>query len=352
MLLLDVSNIMYTGASSRAQYFGDASDFKLRSIPYFFQQIASYYGEDKQMIAVFEKVGKIPALASSTGYKSGRPRNPLVEWEITALQKLLELIGFPILQVEGQESDYIINNYCRLNRDRENIAIISADQDLASNVRQGTYSTKMLSYSSVSYNIDKANFKAITGVEYNFMNIHKLLLGCKSDKIKAFPNGKEIYNSYIKNLESIWRRRYNYNVSTNVTSDFSDDILMPYTEYDYFINWYELSRFYEPSMKRQLDERRLLIEGPIFDLPRTYGINWEEYNRLIAAFNMTSNASVKAVKLGKFDDQVYQNVLSILRQTQTANVSMFEGNMQELEELTEVTNIGNIIGLLQAGGEL
>ncbi|MFF2798204.1 hypothetical protein, partial [Lysinibacillus xylanilyticus] len=151
MLLLDVSNIMYTGASARAQYFGEASEFKIRSIPYFFQQIASYYSKDEKMIAVFEKVGKIPALAKVDGYKSGRHRNPLVEWEISALRSLLQYIGFPILEVEGQEADYVINNYCRLNRDKENIYILSADQDLASNVRQGDYFTKMLSYSSVSY---------------------------------------------------------------------------------------------------------------------------------------------------------------------------------------------------------
>lgn len=352
MLLLDVSNIMYTGASSKYSYFGEASEFKLRSIPYFFQQVASYYSEDTQMIAVFEKVGRIPALAKVGGYKSGRSRNPLVEFEITALQRILESIGFPILYVEGKEADHVIANYCRINGDREDIAILSADQDLACNVRSGKYTTKMLSYSTVSYNIDKSNFKEITGVDYNFMNINKILLGCKSDKIKAFPHGKEIYTAYMKNLESLWRRKFGYKPAEQTPADFVDEVLIPYTEYEYFIEWYKVSKFYEASDLKELNNRKKLVQGDVFDLPRTYGIDWQGYNNLMEAFNLASTASIKSLRGGTYSAEMAHNVVNILRQAQTASASMFEGSTEELEEFVEVGDINNILGLINNGGDL
>lgn len=352
MLLLDVSNIMYTGASSSHSYFGEASEFKLRGIPYFFQKIAAYYGEDTQMIAVFEKVGRMPSMARVDGYKSGRSRNPLVEWEITALQKLLESIGFPILYVEGKEADHVINNYCRINRHKENIAILSADKDLASNVRSAEFTTKMLSYSTVSYNIDKANFKEITNVDYNFMNINKLLLGCKSDRIKPFPKGREIYSEYMVSLQSLWRRKFKYQIGTHTPADFADDILMPYTSYEYFIDWYENSKFFEASGLKELTNRRDLIEGTVFDLPKTYGIDWVSYNNLIAVLNLGSTASIKSLKAGVYNEDSYINVITILRQAQNSNTSMFEGNIEELEEMVEVGDVNNILGILNVGGSL
>lgn len=352
MLLLDVSNIMYTGASSGHSYFGEATEFKLRSIPYFFQQISSYYGEDTQMIAVFEKVGRMPALAKVGGYKSGRNRNPLVEWEITALQKLLESIGFPILYVEGQEADHVINNYCRLNHDKENISILSADRDLSANVRSGEFTTKMLSYSTVSYNIDKGNFKEITGVDYNFMNINKLLLGCKSDRIKPFPQGREIYSAFMVSLQSLWKRKHKFKIGEHTTADFADEVLMQYTSYEYFIDWYQNSRFFETPGLRELGNRRTLIEGTIFDLPKTYGIDWIAYNNLISVLNLDKTASIKSLKSGVYNIESYTNVISILRQAQNNSTSMFEGNMEELEEMVEVGDVNNILGILNAGGSL
>lgn len=350
MLLLDVSNIMYTGASARFSYYGEAGEFKLRSIPYFFQQISSYYSEDTSMIAVFEKVGRMPALAKVDGYKSGRNRNPLVEWEIVALRKMLESIGFPILEVEGKEADHVIANYCRINGHRENISILSADADLAANVRSGKFTTKMLSYSTVSYNISKDNFKEITGVDYNFMNINKLLLGCKSDRIKPFPHGKEIYSSYFANLESLWKRKFRYKVGVNTPSDFDDSLLTPYNTYEHFIEWFKTTRFFEESSIRELNNRRVLVEGTVFDLPKTYGIDWVGYNGLINTLNIADVASVKAMQVPKYKQTDADAVIEILRQAKNANASMFEGNSVELEDLSEVADVNNILGILNAGG--
>ncbi|MFF2798251.1 hypothetical protein, partial [Lysinibacillus xylanilyticus] len=203
-----------------------------------------------------------------------------------------------------------------------------------------------------SYNIDKGNFKEVTGVDYNFMNLNKMLLGCKSDKIKAFPQGREIYNSYIKNLESTWRRRYGYNKAEQTTKDFPDEYLIPYTEFEYFSQWYENSMFYDPRDLSELHNRRVLIEGPVFDLPRTYAIDWLAYNNLMCAFNMDSLAGVKCLKSGKYDEGLVSTVINILRQARSANVSMFEGNVKEFEELAEVGDVENILGLLQLGGGL
>lgn len=352
MLLLDVSNIMYTGASSRHSYFGEASEFKLRGIPYFLQKIAAYYSEDTQMIAVFEKVGRMPALAKVDGYKSGRGRNPLVEWEIVALQKLLESIGFPILYAEGQEADHVINNYCRLNRDRENISILSADQDLAANVRSGEFTTKMLSYSTVSYNISKENFKEITGVDYNFMNINKLLLGCKSDRIKPFPQGKEIYSDFLTGLESLWKRKYKYKIGEHTPADFEDHVLMPYTTFEYFINWYENSKFFETTGLAELGNRRILIEGTVFNLNKTYGIDWIAYNNLVATLNLAQVASIKTLKSGMYNEDSLRRVISILRDAHNNSASMFEGSTEELEDVVSVSDVNNILGLLNTGGSL
>ena len=351
MLLLDVSNIMYTGASARFSYFGESSDFKIRSIPYFFQQVAAYYSKDTNMVAVFEKVGKMPALARTDGYKSGRSRNPLVEWEITALKELLKYIGFPILEVEGQEADYVINNYCRLNRDKEHIYILSADQDLASNVRSGSYVTELLSYSTVSYNVKKHNFKSITGVDYNFMNLHKMLLGCKSDKIKPFPQGREIYHAYFKSLEGRWKRIFSYQPGIDSTSQYDDDLVLPYATYDSFIDWFIDSRYYTEDNLKELQNRRLLIEGPQFDVARPHQIDWRSYNDLMATMNMNTTASNKAVRTGSFSKKIYDDVMYIFRQAQNTNVSMFE-ELPGDSAVEEVGDISNILGLLDLGGDL
>ena len=352
MLLLDVSNMMYTGASTRGQYFGEASEFKLHSIPYILEKIASYYSEDQDMIAVFEKVGRMPALATGSGYKSGRNRNPLVEWEIGALQKLLEFVGFPTLYVDGKEADHVIANYCRLYHNTENINILSADMDLACNVRQGQYSTKMLSYSTVSYNVDKYNFKEITKVEYNFMNINKILCGCSSDKILAFPQGSQIYNSYISGLESLWRRAYGYRINENSPSDFEDDVLMQYTTFEYFLEWYKTSKFYDEILVEELERRKKLIQGPIFNVPRVPTVNWTAYNELINAFNLGNSSSIKSVSTGEYRPEMYNKIVEILREAKTANLTMFDGNMDELEELEEVGDISNILGIISEDGEL
>jgi len=343
---------MYTGASASSSYFGEGSEFKLRSIPYFFQKVAAYYGKDKDMIAVFEKVGKMPALSKSTGYKSGRNRNPLVEWEITALKELLTRIGFPILEVEGQEADYVINNYCRMYGDSQDIYILSADQDLAANVRDGEFTTQMLSYSTVSYNINKSNFKAITGVDYNFMNLHKILLGCKSDKIKPFPQGREIYQAYFSTLESKWRRQFGYQKGTHTSADFEDSYLLPLAEFEQFVEWYRLSKYYDDEGLRELNNRRQLVEGPVFDLPRVFPVNWQAYNDLIASLNMNSACSIKAIRSGMYNKETVDEVIYILRKAQSANLTMFEGQAGELDGLEEVGDIQNILGLLDTGGAL
>lgn len=352
MLLLDVSNIMYTGASARSYRFGEASEFTIKSIPYFFEKIAAYYKEDKNMIAVFEKVGKMPALSQSGGYKSGRNRNPQVEWEIASLQGLLEAIGFPTLYVEGQEADHVIANYCRLNHDKEDIFILSADQDLAANIRGDEYQTRMLSYSTVSYNIDKSNFKAITGVDYNFMNINKILLGCKSDRIKPLPEGRDIYNAYIRNLESLWKRKYGYNPKEQSASDFFDDVIIPYTEFDYFMTWYKTSAFYSPQMEREMYNRRGLIEGEVFDLPKVGTVDWKLYNDLVSVFNFSIVGEVKSVKGGVFSQDLYDTAVSILRKSQIRASNIFGDAKKPLDELEEVSDISNIIGIISAGGDL
>lgn len=343
---------MYTGASYRDVYIGEASEFKLRSIPYFFKVIASYYSESKDMIAVFEDSGRIPGLAREGGYKAGRSRNPHVEWEMAALKNLLEYIGFPIMHVKGQEADYVINNYCREHGGKEEIYILSADRDLSANVRGGRYSTSMLSFSSVSYNINRANFESITGVEYNFMNLNKLLLGCKSDNIKPFPNGKDIYDTYLNSVKATWRRAYKFDPATQVSTDLHDNIINHFNTYQAFMAWLDNSKYGTEENKRELDRRNQLVQGPIISLPKVPKVDWEAYNRLIASLNMKGTSSIKQVKEAFMNQQTLNDIYGILRRAQNQSKTMYEGASEELEELTEVGNLDSILGILDGGGQL
>lgn len=352
MLVIDVSSVMYTGASAREVRFGESGEFTLRCIPYFFEKIAAYYIEDKDMVAVFEHIGKIPALASSTGYKSGRTRNPLVEWEIKALAAILDYINFPMLEIQNQESDHIINNYCRLNRDKENIIILSADADIASNVSHGDYETKISSFSTKSYNIDKYTFEEITGVPYNFMNLNKLLLGCKSDKIKPYPEGEEIFNSYLHVVLHGWKRKYGYDLETNRTSDVVDALINNHNTLESFLDWFQHSRYNQGDAIDELRERWTLVAGTKFDVPEVSKVNWDMYNAVMNVLGNFKVTGIKAVNRGDYDQGVYDELCNILRKAKNANASVYEGKGQEFDVTEEVGDISNILDILGNGGDM
>lgn len=351
MLLFDVSNICYTGASSKYHYFGHTSDYKIRSLVYFLEKVACYYSVDKDMIAVFEGVGKIPALAKDGGYKSGRQRNPMVEWEMIVLKNLLEMINFPILYVDSVEADHTIKNYCEQNRDKQNIYILSADEDLASNVREGeSFSTEMLSYSTSSYNISKANFREITGVHYNFLDIHKLLCGCKSDKIKALPTGRQLYNSYIANLESLWRRKYGYDKSQHTTASLVDAVINENNTLEAFLKWFRASSYYTVEIENELHLRAQKIIGPTVRLPQVGRVDWQAYNGLIDTMNLSNSCSIKSSKSNGHSDEMYRLILDIMGKGQTSTRTMFEGDFNTDTSDLEITGIEDIRQLLEAEG--
>jgi hypothetical protein len=351
MLLFDVSNVCYTGASSKYHYFGHSSDYKIRSLVYFLEKVACYYSVDKDMIAVFEGVGKMPRLSQDGGYKSGRQRNPMVEWEIICLKNILEMVNFPILYVESVEADHVIRNYCEQNRHKENIYLISADQDIASNVREGeSFSTEILSYSSTSYNISKANFKEITGVHYNFMDINKLLCGCNSDRIKALPNGKQLYNAYIANLESLWRRKYSYDKTQHTTASFVDAIIDENNTLEAFLKWFTLSSYYNPEIENELKLRAQKIIGPTVRLPSIGRVDWQAYNGLIDTMNLSNSCSIKSSKSNGHSDELYRLILEVMGKGQTSTRTMFEGDFNTDTSDLEIAGIEDIRQLLEAEG--
>lgn len=345
MLLIDVSNVMYTGAGFNGNNFGRTNIHPLKSIPYFLKTVASLHMYTGKMVAVFEKTGRMPALSNGNGYKSGRAKNSKVEWEIKALRKILEKANFPILEVEGQESDYIIYNYCRQHRHNEDIYIASVDMDMTSQVcKHDTGSVQIVSFSSLSYNIDKNNFKEITGVDYNFMDLNKILLGCKSDKIKRFPNGTEIYEDYISTVKSQLRRTYGFDINSPL-STVPDSIIFEMNSYNRFEDWYMNSSFYTSEGLKDLRARQKLVMGPEFLLPQVPPVNWFEYNRVAKVFN---SGVVEMEEVPKFSLEEYDEMEKLLDSV-SSEYSIFEA-AEQIEVIPETPQLQNLLGVLEKGG--
>lgn len=351
MLLLDVSNICYTGSRFRSFYFGESSEYTLKSIVYFFEKVANYYSESKEMVAVFEGVGKIPALSKADGYKAGRTRNPAVEWEILALKEMLEAVGFPTITAPSGtpvEADHIIHSYCRKNRDKEDIIILSADKDMASNVCADVYETKILSFSANSYNINKSNFKEITGVEYNFMDLNKMLCGCSSDRIKAVPKGSIIFNAYINSVKAVWKRRFGFNKDEHTMSFAPDSLTRQYNTLDAFMNWFRNSSHYDVEVEQELmhGKRKDRIYGFDVDIPKIKPVNWKKYNNLISGMNLWSSCGVKAEDCDENVSSYHKLAMDALAKGTTSSRTMFEEQYITSNEEIDVVDMSGIRALL------
>lgn len=347
MLLIDVSNVMYTGSGYKGHNFGQKTIHKLNSIPYFLKTIAALHMHTPNMVAIFEKNERIPAMAKGSGYKSGRQRNSKVEWEIKALRKILEKANFPILEVEGNETDYVIYNYCRQHRYEQDIFIASADMDMASQVSSDeSGSVELVSFSSISYNVNKTNFYEITGVDYNFMNLNKILLGCKSDKIKPYPNGKEIYGDYVGMVKSTLRRGYGFDPSQPM-STLPDKVINTYNTYESFLEWFRNSSFFSNEAITELNKRQRLVMGPIFNIGAVPPTNWVDYNAIVKAFNLKAGL-VESANVPPFTMDLY-NEMEELLDSVSQEYSIFEED-QSIEIVPDTPQLRNLLGVLDKGG--
>lgn len=352
VLLMDMSNLVYTGMSSKERDFGEQNEITLRAVPYVLNKIAAFYSVDKDIVAVFDSPKRKATVANTRGYKAGRQYNPAVSWELNILKELLSMCSIPTVSVAGQEADYVINNLCAKFRGEYDVYIASADADMFSNVySEDGVCCEMVSFSQHSYHVNKRNFEATTGVPYNFINLDKILNGCKSDNIKPFPKGSTLFQSYINYLQRRFARMYKFDKNLHTFSMMKDSVIFSVNTLDAFLEFFRLDEeLYSPEAEKELRQRELLIQGPKFPVLLEGEVDWESFNRLAKALGLEGCAEILTENVLPFDYDYYKRVIGIIKQITPNTPTMFE----ESTMATEVNDVSldAIFGILDEEGDL
>ena len=351
MLLIDVSNLMYVGASARP-YTYSKGEVVLHSIPYIMHRMAAACAVDPDVIAVFDSNNGRSSLARTDGYKAGRQRNPLVAWEIRVLKALFVKYRIPHVEVFGEEADTVINTICADFKGKDNVYIMSADADLYSNIYDdGNTCCETVTFSSKSYSVNKFNFESVTDYDYNFTDIHKILRGCKSDNIKPMEDGRKIYERYLKYVKAILKRSAGYDAKTMYLSELEDWQVLPFTEFKTFYEWFKGQPEYTEQYDKDLLERRELIQGNHLTIPPIGKRNWEGFNHLAVNLELESIATIRSVHIPSYVYQEHVEAIQLIKEVRETSATMFEATDVDSRKVEEVSNT-HIFSLLNKEGDL
>ena len=228
MLIVDVSNLAHIGCQGRREcIYGDTS---FKAIPFILNKVASMIIESENVIFVFDPKPDGKKLDYFRTY------NPQVVYEVNVFYDLLKRIKFNAVRVPGYSADDII---CNLAERYQNTAgkktILSEDKDLISAAyydKETSGTVEILGPTVSGNHITPFNMYDLTQVPYNFMNVYKTLFGCKSDRIKALPNGSLLWKEFLNHVA-----KKNIRIRGKIEEAYRYIDITLYNNKEYLLKW-------------------------------------------------------------------------------------------------------------------
>ena len=169
-----------------------------KAIPFILSKVAGMVIDTENVIFVFDPK---PAGKKLDYF---RTYNPQVVYEVNVLYDLLKKIGFNAVRVPGYSADDLICNLAERYQDTPGKkTILTDDKDLVSAVyldSETAGTVELLGPTVAGAHITPFNMYALTKVPYNFMNVFKTILGCKSDRIKPLTGGSILWKDFIDHI--------------------------------------------------------------------------------------------------------------------------------------------------------
>jgi hypothetical protein len=332
VLIIDGYNVMYSGNSnSRALPVGHCGDKFLKCIPYFLNKLVNFAALDSKVVVVFDPDEK-SIFNDTSGYKQNRVHQPNVLWEIRILKKMLDFIGIPTVQLNCEADDVIysiLQDHCN---DDEDHYIVSTDKDLACNVaKRGIYQTKMLAFNSVGYNYTYENFYSLLGIPFNFININKLLLGCKSDTIPPVKNGTVLWSKFVNSLR-VAADELTLGATDDPNKLYMYDALELCNTYEYFKVWLQEDVPQGLYSIEELDSRMRLIFPKYVRVPLKLKWHWDKLNALTRYLLYTNANQMHKAPEAQFTDEDRSIINGFIDSTPLVKPTVFQ-NIESVDSV-------------------
>lgn len=228
MLIVDVSNLAHIG--SKGRYFLLYNDTTFKAIPFILNKIASLVAETENVIFVFDPKPNGKKLDYHREY------DPQVVFEVNVLYDILKKVGMNPIRVQGYSADDVICNLAeRYQQLPGKKYILTEDRDLVSAVHLDEESggtIELLGPTVGGDHITPFNMYLLTRIPYNFTDVFKTILGCKSDGIKPLVNGSLLWKNF---QEHIAKKRFQIRGRVENAYQYIDITL--YNNKDYLLEW-------------------------------------------------------------------------------------------------------------------
>ena len=212
LVVLDAYSIVCTGGYLRTN-MRSFQRMPTAGLSYFLGYVARELGASKEVVVCFDFKGEKhfgvdrQRRTELTGYKSNRTIDNSVLAQCKLAYELCEMAGVRCFKTPLMEADsviYNVVNLCRQTGNYNGIEVHSGDYDLVHNVLYDLRTRTNVFFVSVNSNansISHLNFATgiYPGVRIlpNTISAYKTLTFDKSDRIKSFPKGRQIYSDFV-----------------------------------------------------------------------------------------------------------------------------------------------------------
>ena len=216
LAVLDAYSIICTGGYLRNSV-GTFQRMPVSGLSYFMGYVAKELGNAKDVVVCFDFKGEKhfgvnrQRRTELVGYKSNRTIDNSVLAQCKLAFDLCELAGIRCFKTPFLEADSIIYNVvnlCRANGRYDTIEVHSGDYDLTHNVLYDDATRTNVTFIAVNSNVNNIsciNFATgiYPGVRIlpNTISAYKTFTFDRSDNIKAFPKGRQLYAEFVQTLQ-------------------------------------------------------------------------------------------------------------------------------------------------------
>lgn len=216
LVVLDAYSIICTGGYLR----NNVRTFQrmpVAGLSYFMGYVARELGAMKEVVVCFDFKGEKhfgtnrQRRTELTGYKSNRSIDNSVLAQCRLAYELCEMAGIRCFKTPTMEADsvvYNVVNLCRRSQQYSGIEVHSGDYDLVHNVLYDVGTRTNVFFVGVNSNVNNiSHMNFMTGIYPgvrilpNTISAYKTFTFDRSDRIKAFPRGQQLYAEFVNTIQ-------------------------------------------------------------------------------------------------------------------------------------------------------
>lgn len=205
--VIDVSPVIYVGTLAPRYCERQNYGYPVGGLHYLNNYISLVGADGADVVFCFDSPTNRVELCET--YKNNRSSNATVISNMKIAMQQLQNCGFPVLKIDGYESDDLVYSVVKKYLpEYSEIKIVTNDMDISHNVQPNV---TIRACSSQSPSVDMENFTVIVHkgarVKWNTISAYKVFCGCKSDCVKGISgidgtSGEALYQMYCEWLET------------------------------------------------------------------------------------------------------------------------------------------------------